>query len=192
MDELILVTGPASEPVTLTEAKNHLRVDVSDDDALISSLIGMAREVFEDLNGRTLFTTTWRLKMEEWPEGNEIVLPRPPLQSVSSISYVDSAGNSNTFSSGDYVVETERTPGRVVLGYGQSWPTATLRPGLAITVNFVAGWTTTEAIPKRYKQALLLLIGHGYAHREAVLATGAMPKEIPLGFKWMAEMDRVW
>jgi len=189
--ELTLVTGPASEPITTAEAKSHLRVDFADDDTLIAALVTAARQMFEELNGRALFTQTWKLTLDRWPASGRIELPRPPLVSVTSIKYIDSAGVESTFSSGDYVVETGRTPGRVSLGYDKSWPTATLRPASPITITYVAGWTTTAAIPERYKAAIKLLVGHWYENREAIITSGAMPKALPLGFESIVLMDRV-
>ncbi len=189
--ELILDTGPASEPVTTSEAKSHLRVDVSDDDTLIDGLVAAARQAFEEINGRSLFTTTWKLILDGWPDGETIVLPRPPLQSVSSIAYTDTQGNTTVWDAANYVVETMRTPGRVYLAYGASWPSAALRPASPITITYVSGWATVGAIPQRYKQAILLLVGHWYENRENVVVSGAIPKSIPLAFESLALMDRV-
>lgn len=191
MDELILGTAPTSEPVTTAEAKAHLRVDISDDDTLIASLIAAARQAFEEINGRSLFTTTWKLILDGWPSGQAIVLPRPPLQSVSSIAYIDTDNSTTVWDTLNYVVEINRTPGRVYLAYNKSWPTAILRPASPITITYVSGWATVGAIPQRYKQAILLLVGHWYEHREAIVSTGAMPKAIPLAYESLLLMDRV-
>ena len=190
--ELILDTAPASQPFDATEAKTHLRVDISDDDTLITDLITAAREKFEEINGRTLFTTTWKLILDDWPSKDYIVLPRPPLASVTSIDYIDKDGNSTTFSSGNYVVETDRTPGRVHLGYDKQWPTVTLRPASPITITYVAGWSSTASIPEKYKQAMKMLIGHWYENRETIQTSGAIPKDMPLAFMRIAMMDRVY
>lgn len=192
MAELILGTAPTSEPVTTAEAKAHLRVDVSDDDTLIDSLVEAARQAFEEINGRSLYTTTWKLILDSWPSKPYIVLPRPPLASVTSIAYVDSDGNSNTWDSVNYVVETDRTPGRIHLAENVDWPSASLRAASPITITYVAGWATTGAIPQRYKQAILLLVGHWYENREAIVTSGAMPKQIPLAYESLLQMDRVW
>lgn len=192
MSELILGTAPTSEPVTTAEAKSHLRVDIADDDTLIAALIAAARQAFEEINGRSLFTTTWKLILDAWPAGETIVLPRPPLQSVTSIVYTDTDGNTTVWGASNYVVETMRTPGRVYLGYNKSWPTATLRPASPITVTYVSGWADVADIPQRYKQAILLLVGHWYENREAIASSGAMPKEIPLAYESLVMMDRVW
>lgn len=191
MSELILGTAPASEPVTTAEAKSHLRVDISDDDSLIAALVAAARQAFEEINGRSLYTTTWKLVLDDWPSDPYIALPRPPLASVTSVVYVDSDGNSTTWGASNYVVETLRTPGRIYLAEGVDWPSAALRAASPITITYVAGWATTPAIPQRYKQAVLLLVGHWYENRESVVV-GRIQGELPLAFESLALMDRVY
>jgi uncharacterized phiE125 gp8 family phage protein len=188
--ELILGTAPTSEPVSATEAKAHLRVDISDDDTLIAALIVAARQAFEEINGRSLFTTTWKLILDRWPNRPYIVLPRPPLASVTSVVYQPTTGSPVTWDAANYVVETLRTPGRVHLADGISWPDADLRDASPITITYVAGWATVGAIPQRYKQAILLLVGHWYENREAI-AMGTMPRAVPLAYESLLLMDRV-
>lgn len=192
MAELILGTAPANEPVSITEAKAHLRVDIDDDDTLIDGLVSAARQAFEEINGRSLFTTTWKLVMDRWPTRDlYFVLPRPPLASVTSISYVDTDGNTTVWDAANYVVETLRTPGRVHLAENATWPTATLRQASPITVTYVAGWANVTDIPRRYKQAILLLVGHWYESREAIVVSGVVPRAIPLAYESLLLMDRV-
>jgi len=188
--ELILGTAPESEPVTTAEAKAHLRVDVADDDTLIAGLIVAARQAFEEINGRSLFTTTWKLILDGWPDGETIRLPRPPLQSVTSIAYTDTDGNVTVWDAANYEVETMRTPGRVYLAHNASWPTASLRPASPITLTYVSGWATVGAIPQRYKAAILLLVGHLYENRESVVV-GTIVSKLPLAYESLLLMDRV-
>ena len=82
-----LKTPPAIEPVTLEELKDHLRVDSVDEDALLTGLLAAAREWCEGFQNRAYITQTLQLWLDEWPAGNAIVLPRPPLQSVASVKY---------------------------------------------------------------------------------------------------------
>lgn len=188
---LTLVTGPKVEPISLAEAKLHLRVDITDDDTLIRSLIVTARENVEGISRRALITQTWKYILDEFPEDDEIVLPLPPLQSVASITYKDQDGNASTFSSGDYIVNTDADPGKIVLGYGKSWPSTSLYPTGAVTVQFTAGFGDAATdVPEKYRQAMLLLIGHWYENREAIATTGAVPKEIPMGVESLLWLDR--
>lgn len=137
---LRLVTPPSIEPLDLTTAKSHLRVDITDDDNLITTLIPAAREYCEAFQNRAYITQTWEMWLDSWPEGNEIRIPRPPLQSVSSIKYYGTDDTEYTFDAANYFVDTESEPGRVVLKYGKSWPTITLRPTNGICVTFIAGY----------------------------------------------------
>jgi uncharacterized phiE125 gp8 family phage protein len=188
---LTLVTAPAVEPISSAEAKLHLRVDISDDDNLITALIQTAREVAEDISRRALITQTWKLILDEFPKGDEIAIPLPPLQSVTSITYKDQDGTASTFSSDDYIVNTDTEPGKVVLAYGASWPSTTLYPTGAITVQFKAGFGDASTdVPEKYRQAMLLLIGHWYENREAIATTGAVPKEVPFGVEALLWLDR--
>lgn len=186
---LSVYTAPAVEPLTVDLAAAHLRVDGTGDEQLIEHLITAARRYCETAQGRAYITQTLELQLEDWPCGREIRLPRPPLQSVTSVKYTNSAGAETTWSSADYQVDTRSQPGRLVLGYGKSWPTATLRPGGAIVVRYVAGYGLAAAVPETARQAMRLLIGHWYEHREAV---GTVGKELEFALSALLEADRIW
>lgn len=155
-----------AEPVSTAQAKLHLKVDASDDDALIAALVTAARDYWEGAQGRALVLQTCDLVLDQWPLGGEIRLPRAPLRSVVSVTYIDSDGNSNTMAAADYVVDTASEPGRVVLGYSKSWPSETLRPGGAITVRYRAG----HAIPFTAIAAtdVVTAAGHPFVNGDAV------------------------
>jgi uncharacterized phiE125 gp8 family phage protein len=187
---LVLITPPAEEPVSLAEAKLHLRVDVSDDDALINGLIQAARERAEDILRRALITQTWELTLDQFPSGDEIELPFPPLQSVASIKYTNSNGDESVFSSDDYIVDTAEEPGKVVLAYGSTWPSVTLYPTGAVAVRYVAGYGEAADVPQTFKQAMLLMAGEWYENREN--ATQPRQAEIPLAAKNLLWPRRVF
>lgn len=189
---LRVYSEPSEEPVSLVEAKLHCRVDIDEDDLLISGLITTAREMAEMTSGRALITQTLDLYLEEWPEDEFISLPRPPLQSVTSVVYTDEDGTEQTLSTDDYSVDTHSEPGRVALKAGKSWPSDSLQSGSPIRVRYVAGYGTVNLVPQRYKQAILLLVGHWYENRENVLTSGAMPKNIPMAAEALLWIDRVW
>ena len=115
-----ITTEPVVEPVGLIEVKLHLRVDGSDDDELITSLIRVAGEWCEGFQGRAYVTQTITLTLDKFPL--VFRLPKSPLQSVSSIKYIDEGGVQRTLDSGEYDVDTESEPGRIALAYGKSWP----------------------------------------------------------------------
>lgn len=186
------ITPPASEPVTLTEAKQQCRVDTNDDDALITGLIAVAREYVEAVTNRALITQTLELVLDQFPAGVEIILPAAPLQSVTSITYTDADGTTATFNSANYIVDADSQPGRVALKSGCAWPTTTLQEISGVRVRYVAGFGLAAAVPQKYKQAMLLLIGHWYENREQVIVgSGIAMMEIPLGVKHLLWLDRV-
>lgn len=189
---LTLITPPAIEPVSLDEAKLHLRVDGQDEDDLLSAYLTAAREVCELESRRAFITQTWEMALESWPVHPWIELLRPPLQSVLSVKYTDSLGAEQTMASDDYLVGPATTPGRIWLGYGKSWPSTTLQPGAAIRVRYVAGYGDDAAsVPQRYRQAILLLLGHYYENREAVTAQVRFNlAPIPLGVRSLLMLDR--
>ena len=138
---LKLITAPAAEaePVTTAEAKAHLRVDTTADDTYIGTLITVARQNVEAHLRRALIHQTWELVLDEWP-GRVVVLPKPPLASVTSIKYTDRSAVESTVSSGSYLVDTDTEPGRVVLKSGETWPAVVLREASAVRIRFVAGY----------------------------------------------------
>ncbi len=176
---LKLITAPASEPVTLTEAKAHLRVTISDDDTLITSQITMAREWVETYLRRALFTQTWELYLNEFPDCIELAYP--PLQSVTWIKYIDTDGVEQTLDAAEYSVHTQNEPALIVEAYGKTWPS--IRDELnAVAVQYVTGWDDVADIPSPIKSAILLLIGHLYEHREHAIA-GVQVHELPLSIQ---------
>lgn len=179
---LVLVTGPTIEPVSLEEAKLHIRQDGTADDDLIRVFIKAARESVEQITRRALITQTWDLFMDEWPAGERIKLLLPPLQSVSYVKYTDEDGTINTFDSGSYIADIKNQPGGVVLADGESWPSDALYPVNAINVRFVAGFGDGSAdVPGPIRAAMRLLIGHYYENREAVFMGRTAPVQLPMG-----------
>lgn len=181
---LVQTVAPTVEPITLDEAKLHLRVDDPSEDALIESLITAAREQAEEFTRRQLCTATWRMKLDWFPcdpnefGRSEIVLPKPPLQSVTSITYVDADGATQTLSSSLYTVDTSSEPARLVPAYGEVWPTPRSQAD-SVTVTFVAGYGAASAVPASVKAAMKLLIGHLYENRQSVV-TGTITASLPV------------
>jgi uncharacterized phiE125 gp8 family phage protein len=171
---LTLVTAPTSEPVTLEEAKTHCRVDFNDDDALLEGHIAAAREYCENFTRRQFVTATYALRMDDLPD--EIVLPRPPLASVTSITYVDATGSTQTLSSSLYTVDTYVEPGRIVPAYNATWPSVRGHTN-DVVVTFTCGAAVAN-VPARAKQAILLLVGHWYENREEI-GIGNIVTKIP-------------
>lgn len=177
---LELVTAPTLEVVTLDEAKSHLFVIDGSYDEYIRTLIEAAREYVESYSRQSLVSTTWRQRLCGWPANGIIELYRPPLQSVTSVQYVDESGTTQTFSSGSYAVDTASFPGRILRGYGVTWPSLRYE-GVAhpVTVNFVAGRSTVESVPSPFKHAMKLLIGWWFKQREEV-NVGNIANKVPV------------
>lgn len=176
---LTRVTAPTVTPLTLAEVKKHLRVSSTDQDDLITIYLKAATDYVDGewgFLGRCIVTQTWRLTIDEFPDG-EIKLPLPPLQSVTSVKYDDSAGVEQTVSSSDYYVDSASEPGWVVPVANVSWPT-TLDAVNAVRIEYVAGYPAdsssppdlTANIPFNIKAGLLLLIANMFEHREENIA----------------------
>lgn len=188
---LKLVTPPTIEPVTLDEAKLHLKVDGADDDNSILGLITAAREYCEGFQNRAYITQTWQLWLDSWPNGSVIPIPRPPLQSVASVLYYGADGAEYTMAAAEYFVDDKSEPGRLALNYYKTWPAVTLWPANGVCVEFTAGYGDgAEAVPQKVKQAMLLLIGQWYENREAAIA-GIVSGEIEFAVRSLLWLDRV-
>lgn len=182
-----LVTGPASEPLTVAEAKAHMRVDIADEDAIFARLIASMRQCAETRLKRALVTQTHDLVLDEWPTVDQSgVLGRfpqspyspisvkaeirgivPPLQSVTSITYLDTTRNLQTVSPSDYRV-VAGFPGRVFPITGKVWPAA-LREPAVITVRYVTGWAETDPRLECVRTWMLLNLGTFYENRESII-----------------------
>lgn len=180
-----LVTAPAEEPITSLEAKEHLRVEADDfsQDATIARLIAAARRKVERDTWRVLVTQTWDAFYDGFPADScPLVLPKPPLQSVTSVKYTDSDGTTvTTFAAASYFVDAASEPARVALHDGGEWPSDTLRPANGVEVRLVAGYGAAADVPEHFKQMMLLLVGHWFENREASIA-GAIITSVPYGY----------
>ena len=180
---LTLITAPTTEPVTLEEAKQHLRVDTSDDDGLIAGYVLAARHWVESQCGPML-TQTWDYMVDDaWPmieHRYAIPIPLRPVQSVTSVTYVDSAGASQTLSAALYQTVLNVPTPYITRAYGASWPTVRDQPA-CITVRFVAGYGAHPgSIPDPLRVAMLMLVGSFYEHREEVVV-GQTAVKVPFG-----------
>ena len=180
---LRVTTAPAVEPVTAAEVKLHSRIDTDADDGKIAMLIEAAREYIESVTGRRFVSTTLTLTLDRFPADDFIELPGAPLQSVTSVKYVDSLGAIQTFSSSSYDVDvTDDMHGRIYVDRSTGWPSVYYQRN-AVTIIYKAGHGDTAAnVPEKIKQAILLLVGHWYEHREPVVV-GTITAELPQSLK---------
>lgn len=182
---------PSAEPVTLAEAKEHLRVTDDAEDAYISSLIRQARELCEEIQGRAYLQQRQQFMLERWPVGRRILLPRPPLASVDAIRYVNAYGQTVTVDPAMYRMDAATEPGAVVLAPGQSWPSEALDVGLPITIEYTAGYDDPARIPANAIHAIKLLIAHAYEHREPVIV-GSTTRAIEFSVGQLLSVHRVF
>lgn len=187
---LKIITAPASEPVDLASAKAQLRVDWVTEDTQISSYILAAREYCEGFQNRAYITQSWDLWLDGWPSEDRFNVPLPPLQSVTSIKYYDTANVETTLPAADYFVDDKSEPGRVVLAYGKTWPSTTLRPANGVVVRFTAGYGLAAAVPQKVKQAILLLVTLMYEKRLPVVE-GKIVGEVPFAVSSLLGLDRL-
>lgn len=190
-----VTVAPTFEPLTAAEAREFCRIDDDSQDGTLDLCIKSARERIENDTSRSLVTQTLRMTLDAFPnscddryesnerdEGSEdaIIVPRPPLVSVSSITYVDTSGATQTLSTAAYTVDTYSEPGRIVPAYGYSWPSTRDVPN-AVTITFVAGYTATT-LPARAKLLCGLLTHYEFDQRNPV-NIGNIVNEMPLAVK---------
>lgn len=195
---LIQTTPPASEPVLLADAKNHLRVDadLTADDTLITLLISAARRYAEMYTGRSFITQGWQLVLDSFPgpsligvpygvpyslPGHAILLERGNVQSITSVKYTAMDGSTQIMPPATYTADLSGAPARVTPIFGQIWPIPLPQIG-AVQVNYTAGYGPAATdVPEGIRQWILLRLSTLYNNREevAVLPRG---KVEPLPF----------
>ena len=191
-------TPPAVEPVTLAEAKAHLRVDTADDDTYISGLITAAREWVEVYLDRTLIHTQWVMRFDSFPDnGTEsIELPRPPMVAAGTATAVTvtmtlATGSTAEFSTSAYRVDRYATPGEIQTVYAGTWPADRRDDDNAASATWWAGYGASgTSVPATVRHAILMLAAHWYESRQAAVATGAVPQDVPYGVKSLLDSQR--
>lgn len=162
-----VTSQPSVEPLTAAEAKTHLRVDTSDDDTYIATLIVAARKWVEEMGNLALITQTIAQKFDCFSaNAGYIELAKSPVQSISSIAYVDENGDTQTWASANYQVDIVSEPARIMPVYGVSYPST--RVQLApVTITYIAGFGAAGSnVPAPIIHAMKLLIADMYEARE--------------------------
>jgi uncharacterized phiE125 gp8 family phage protein len=169
---LQLITPPAIEPVTLDEAKAHLKIDTTDDDTLLTTLITAARARAEWHTGRAFVTQSWVLWLDCWPGDGIVEVPLPPLQSVSAVTVYARDNTANIVDPARYFTDTVSAPGRVVFDCLTS-PGFDPRRGNAVAIAFNAGYGASESnVPSLVREGILEIVAELYVNR------GDGPEEI--------------
>lgn len=171
---LILLSGPAVEPITLAEAKAHLRVDGNADDAVIASLIITSRLHVEAAFGLALIDQRWAYRFDCWPRDGTVTLPIRPVQSIARVRVTNADSSLATIEPTRYLLDGASLPPRLV-------PSAAAlpAPGIriqGIEIELTAGFGPTAAtVPYPIRQALLLLVAHWFECRTPIHSgTGAV------------------
>lgn len=183
-----LLAGPAQEPVSLEQAKAHLRVDDDAEDGLIESLVTAARIQIEGVTGRALLEQSWRLVRDDWPANGIVTLPIGPVSAIDEIRTYDSDGEPHVIDLDGVLLDGRASPPRVVLPGNRP----SIRPRLGVEIDYTAGYgNAPEDVPADLVQALLTLVAYWYENRDAVLVVGAAGV-IPSGFdRLVASYKRV-
>jgi uncharacterized phiE125 gp8 family phage protein len=190
LDDLVrvaIVAAPGSEAITTAEARAHCDIPSADTthDTYLDSLITAARQKWERDTDTVVMSSTAVEKLDEWPEEEPfIALTKRPVQSVTSVAYLDANGSSQTWSASNYSLDLYRPTPAIALAYNVQWPNSLDWDG-SITITYVVGHANAAAVPKLWKQAMLLLIGHWFENRSAAV-TGAMPHDAPITYERIA------
>jgi uncharacterized phiE125 gp8 family phage protein len=162
------------------------------DDVLISAMLTASREEVEDITRRAIMTSTWDYFLDTFPCKDFITIPYGNLKSITSVKWKATDGTESTLVAGtDYLTETNGAAhGRIVLAWGKTWPTGSFYPSNPITIRFVCGWATREAVPGKIKHAIKMLCAKRYEDRgEAVV--GQTVYENP-AVQLLLMSDRLW
>ncbi len=159
-----LINPPSLEPITLAEAKAHLRVDHDEDDDLISNYITSARTQAENYLQRTLLETVWEATFTRFETA--LKLRKAKVTEIVTVKYLDTAGAEQTLASDKYKLKSSYEPALLVPAFGLSWP-ATCQDLEAVKVRYKAGYgTTADKVPQPICQWILLQVGNLYENRE--------------------------
>ena len=170
---VVVVTPPSGWAVTLGELRGHLEMgDDTAHDATLLGALASATDVVERITGRALLTQTLRLVLPAFAP--VIYLPRAPVQSVSSIAYVDSAGVTQTLDPTDYLAAlSDGWRPSVAPAYGKCWP-GTRCQREAVLVTYVAGYGGHNDVPWGIRHALKMLVAAWFSTREMAPTDGVL------------------
>ena len=184
------ISGPSAEPVTLSQVKDHLRVDTSPEDLLLTDLISAARDMVEAETRRRLITQSVRVIYDGFG-AHGMILPVAPVQSIDQVQHLDNDGNWATVSASDYRMVSSALPSELWPEYAKTWPTPRAVPA-NVRVDLTVGYGASASdIPGALRQALLVTIAHLYELREPVV-TGAISTELPRGVAHWLSQYRLW
>jgi len=173
----ILLSGPAIEPVTLDEAKAHLRVEHDDDDDVIAALITGARVHVEAQTRRALIAQSWRLVRNRWPDNGRIRVLPAPLRVLSAARVYRLDGSTQPIDVGAFTADIASAP--AVLSFASGALPVSGRVVAGIELDVEAGYgEAADDVPQPLRQAIRILVAHWYENR-GLIATGAGVAVLP-------------
>lgn len=159
-----LISAPAIEPVSIAEAKAHLRIDGNDENDLIGAMLVAARVHIEQLARRVLVEQGWRVYLDQWPRKRIVTLSPAPLISVDQVTVYDGDGEPVTVDPEDYEVDAVACPGRLILLSPAH--SAVGRAANGIEIDVTAGYGPSGIdVPAPLRQAIMMLAANIYEHR---------------------------
>jgi len=194
-ERLVISAGRTTSSSTTTELKSWLRIDTSDEDTEIAYMGMACQNILEDLTNTTLIQQTMTAFFDGFPsEGTPIVLPRPPLISVTSIKYVDANGTQQTWSNTLYEVSTlGKMPAEILPIESENYPTTGSTPTASVfnkvEIEYEAGYATSADIPDGFVVGHRMFVGHFYNNREATTTDNV--KDLPLGLQMIVAANTV-
>lgn len=174
---LVLSQPPISEPITLDEAKAHLRIEHDSEDDLLNALITTAREYLETQTQLALVTQSWRLSLDNWPKDQCLILKKSPVQSIDQIEQFDENGSAELISINNMILDGNAHPARLYTSE-QSNPQPAIN---GIEITFTAGFGNASDVPDMLKRAMLIHIAHMFEFR-GVVSPDMQPASVPNGY----------
>lgn len=191
---LVRKTAPDQDPISLSEAKAHLKVIGSEEDETILRLI---RAVVDEVDGATgwlgrcLCPQVWTLKLDAFPRTGGVRIPLAPVQTVDEVRYLDPDGVVQTWAGTDWEALPHLQETKLLLpAYGKSWPS--VREGrMGVEVDFTAGYASPDHVPGDLFHGLLLVLGRWFENREDVIK-GTISSKLPFAAETLLSKYRVY
>jgi len=182
-----VITPASTYPVSLTEAKSHLKVDTTADDTYITSIIKAATQLSEEYTNRFFIDTVIEQYASSFADLQTLF--KSKVSAVAYVKYYDSDNSLQTLSATVYDTQLNYEPSQIQLAENQSFPSITKRND-AVVARYTVGYGTASDVPEIIKQAILLTIGNFYQNRNSVVI-GRIATELPMNVKWLLDTYKV-
>lgn len=185
-----VVTAPSGTPMSLADAKKHLRIDddITDDDSYVERMINAVWKFIENRTGIVLLDTKLALYLDTWPDSALIYLKKKPITAISKVEYyaTDTATAYTELATTEYQTDVISAPARVYL---EDAPTLGDKLN-AVKVTFNVGYANSAAIPENIIKAMEILMGHLYENRQEEI-TGRTISYLKKGFEYLLSNDEM-